>query len=151
MTHFRAYLYKQKSNAGQTFSTFLICNNKPYGSNISLVSFCLPRGAGQYKGLLRRGVIVAWLLLLHSCDYSSLWRGLLDSDTAMCTYIDLDLDLVDEEMWEDQSSASDGVGLALKKRPHDYMHERSMIVKVGADCQWWYQSEFLLRSEGFAG
>jgi len=41
-------------------------------------------------------ITVAWLLLLHSCYYSQLCRGLLDSDTAMCTYIDIDID-IDEQ------------------------------------------------------
>jgi len=52
MTHFRIYLYKQKSIAGQTYSTFLICSNKPYGSDNSLVSFFHPSALGQFKGLL---------------------------------------------------------------------------------------------------
>jgi len=52
MTHFRIYLYKQKSNASRTFSTFLLCNNKSYGSNISLASSFVPSALGQSKGLL---------------------------------------------------------------------------------------------------
>jgi len=58
MTRFRIYLYKQKSNVGQTFNTFLICSNKLYGSDSSLVSFLLPTTLGQWPGLLRRGVEV---------------------------------------------------------------------------------------------
>jgi len=47
MTHFRIYLNKQKSKAGQTFSTCIIYSNKSYGSDSRLVSFYLPSGLGQ--------------------------------------------------------------------------------------------------------
>jgi len=47
MTHFRIYLYKQMSNAGQAFSTFLIYSNKTCGSDNSLVSFLLASEVGE--------------------------------------------------------------------------------------------------------
>jgi len=56
MTHFRIYLDNQKSNASQTFSTFLICSNKLYDSDTSLASFLVPGARGQFKGFLSRVV-----------------------------------------------------------------------------------------------
>jgi len=68
MTHFRIYLNSQKSNASQTFNTFLICSNKSYGSDNGLVSFLRPGALGQWTGLLSR--VVHTLLCARHVRYA---------------------------------------------------------------------------------